>query len=196
MRARFVTIVSLVIAIAPAVAAADDATSAPAPTPWQLILLGGVEQPVGASQDTHALGLDAGVRLAWTSRVGLGAYAAVDYSPTPRSDSAPDPAGARFDTTFATAAIGPRYATGWSRLGLAVEAGGGVAIDHTREQTTLQQDGVTTTTELAPALQAAVEIELAVVSGGGIVVSGGGARAFGSVGYEYAWGMGGLALSF
>ena len=192
MRARFATIVSLVIAVAPAVAAADDATPAPAPTAWQLILLGGVEQPVGASGDTHVRGLDAGVRLAWTSRVGLGAYAAVDYSPIPHAPAD----GTRFDTTFASAAIGPRYATGWSRLGLAVEAGGGVALDHTREQTTLQQDGVTATTELAPALQAAVEIELAVVSGGGIVVSGGGARAFGSVGYEYAWGMGGLALSF
>jgi hypothetical protein len=189
-------IVALAIAITRAsAAAADDAAPAPATTPWQLVMLGGVEQPIGASKDAHVRGLDAGVRLAWTSRMGLGAYAAVDYSPLPHSESAPDPA-ARYDTTFATAAIGPRFAAGWSRLGFAVEAGGGVAIDHTRVETALQLDGVTSSTELAPALQAGVEIQLTVVSGGGIVLSGGGARAFGAIGYEYAWGMGGLALSF
>ena len=192
MRARFATILAIAIARA-GTAAADDAAAPPAPLPWQLVMVGGVEQPIGTSKQAHVHGLDAGVRLAWTSRVGLGAYAAVDYSPLPHT---PDPTGARFDTTFATAAIGPRFAAGGSRLGFAVEAGGGVAVDHTRAQTTLQVDGVTTTTEVAPALQAGVEIELTVVSGGGIVVSGGGARAFGSVGYEYAWGMGGLALSF
>jgi hypothetical protein len=192
MRAWFATVVVIAIARG-GTAAADDAARAPATTPWQLVMVGGVEQPLGASKTAHVHGLDAGMRLSWTSRIGLGAYAAVDYSPLPH---APDADGTRFDTTFATASIGPRFATGWSRLGVAVEAGGGVAIDHTREQTALQIDGVTSTTEVAPALQAGVEIELTVVSGGGIVVTGGGARAFGAVGYEYAWGMGGLALSF
>jgi len=196
MRATFALVTGVIaIAIAGARGSAIAAPSADAQvaTPWTLGMVGGVEQPMGASSDAHERGLDAGMRLAWTSRLGLGVEAALDYSPLPH---APSPDGARFDTTFATAAIGPRFATGWSRFGFAVEAGGGVAVDHTNEQSPLLQGGVTRTTDVAPALEAGVEIELTVVNGGGIMLTGGGTRAFGGVATEYAWGMGGLALSF
>ncbi|HTJ40786.1 MAG TPA: hypothetical protein VL463_01780 [Kofleriaceae bacterium] len=177
MRFAFATL--FVIAIARAAAAAPAAE--PASTPWQLGLVGGALQPLGSMKFSHERGLDAGMRVSWTSRLGLGVEAAVDYSPLPHVPTAD---GTRFDTTYATAAIGPRFAAGWSRLAFAIAAGGGVAIDHT------------ITTDVAPAIEAGLEIQVTVVDGGGILFTGGGTRAFGSLGYEYAWGMGGLALSF
>lgn len=191
MRAAFAVGVT-VIACARAAAAAPDDAAATAPTSWSLGMVGGVLQPLGAMRDSHQRGLAAGVRLAWTSALGLGVEAAIDYSPLPH---VAELEGTRFDTTYTTAAIGPRFALGWSRLGVALAAGGGVAVDHTTTESALLP-GADTRTQVAPALEAGVEIELTVVSGGGIMLTGGGTRAFGSLGYEYAWGMGGLALSF
>ena len=162
---RFAFALVSVIAIARAAAAAPAAST----EPWQLGMVGGVLSPLGAMKESHTRGLDAGVRVSWTSKLGLGLEAAIDYSPLPGT--------AQLETTYGTAAIGPRFAAGWSRLGFAIAAGGGVAIDHT------------TTTDVAPALEAGLEIQVTVVDGGGT-------RAFGSLGYAYAWAMGGLALSF
>jgi hypothetical protein len=193
MRAVFV--VGLAVTATARIAAAAPADGADAdtgPSPWSLGMVGGVLQPLGSMKDSHERGLDAGVRFAWTSRLGLGVEAVIDYSPLPH---APTIDGGRFDTTYATAAIGPRFALGWSRFGVAVEAGGGVAVDHTTEQSAVLPTTQSSTT-VAPAVEAGVEIELTVVQGGGIMLTGGGTRAFGALGYEYAWGMGGLALSF
>jgi hypothetical protein len=193
MRAVFVVGLAVTaVARAAAAAPSDTGSDDTGPSPWTLGMVGGVLQPLGSMKDSHVRGLEAGVRFAWTSRLGLGVEAALDYSPLPH---APTVDGGRFDTTYATAAIGPRFAAGWSRLGFAVEAGGGVAVDHTSEQSPLLP-ALQSATQVAPAVEAGVEIELTVVSGGGIMLTGGGTRAFGALGYQYAWGMGGLALSF
>ncbi len=195
MRVRFAfAFVGAALAVAQVAAAAPEETSPAPPSPpqWSLGMVGGVLQPLGAMRDSHHRGLDAGVRIAWTSRIGLGVEVAVDYSPLPHALTID---GGRFDTIYTTAAIGPRFAAGWSFLRFALEAGGGVAIDHTTNAA-LIVPVTTTETDLAPAAQLGLEIEVPVVSGGGIMLTGGGTRAFGALGYEYAWAMGGLALSF
>jgi hypothetical protein len=195
MRAWFVVVTLLGSgAIARVASAAPDEVvpSEPSRPQFSLGMVGGVVQPLGSLKDSHQRGLIAGLRLGWTSRIGLGVEAAIDYSPLPH---APTLDGARFDTTYALAAIGPRFAAGWTHLRFALAAAGGVAVDHTT-QTSPEPATTASTTEVAPAAQVGVEIEVPVVSGGGFLLTGGGTRAFGSLHYDYAWAMGGLAMSF
>ncbi len=185
------TLVSAVVVSAALIAVpAHAAPDAPASPPrWTLGLVGGALAPLGAMTDTHERGLDAGLRLSWTSAIGLGIETAIDYSPLPRA--AVD--GATFDTIYGLAAIGPRYAAGWSILRLGLAAVGGAAMDRTSRTDEL---GRTTTTAIAPAAQVGVEVELRFVQGGGLMLTGGGTQAFGKLDYRYAYAMGGLALSF
>jgi hypothetical protein len=186
---RFLFACAAVIAAGGAAIAAPEAPASASQPQWSLGLLGGALAPVGAMRTDHRRGLDAGVRVAWTSRLGLGIETAVDYSPLPHATVD----GATFDTVYGVAAIGPRYAAGWSILRLGLAAVGGAAMDRTSRTDVL---GRTTTTEIAPAAQVGVELELRVVSGGGVLLTGGGTQTFGKLDYRYAYAMGGLALAF
>jgi hypothetical protein len=196
MRFSFALVLGATAIARAAAAAPDDASatagSAPARPQFSFGMVGGLLQPTGAMKDSHQRGLIAGLRLAWTSRIGLGIEAAIDYSPLPQR---PTDTGDRFDTTYATAAIGPRFAAGWTHLQFAVAAGGGVAVDHTATASALLAT-TTSSTEVAPAAEVGLEIDVPVVDGGGFMLTGGGTRAFGDLAYQYAWAMGGLALSF
>jgi len=194
MRFSFVVAGLGVIAIARGASAAPEVVPSDrddARGPFSLGMVGGLIEPMKAMKDSHERGMLAGLRLAWTSSIGLGVEAAIDYSPLPRKETID---GARFDTTYATAAIGPRLAGGWSHLRFALAAGGGLAVDHTTEALPLVDP--TSSTTIVPAAEVGVEIEVPVVTGGGFLVTGGGTRAFGTLAYEYAWAMGGLALNF
>jgi hypothetical protein len=193
MRRPVVLAALAAVAMATASTHAAPAESPPAPRPqWTLGMVGGVEVPLAAMKTSHRRGLAAGLRVAWTSRIGLGLEAAIDYSPLPQQQTIE---GERFDTTYTTAAFGPRFAAGWSLVRFALAAGGGVALDHTQASGGLLE-APTTTTTFAPAAEVGLEIELHVVPGGGILLTGGGTRTFGPLDYEYAWAMGGVALAF
>jgi hypothetical protein len=187
-----------VIAAAAAIAAAgagaraapDEGVPAPHRPAWSVSLLGGALQPIGTMKSSHQRGLAAGIRVAWSSRIGLGLEAAFDYSPLPHAAAV----DATFDTTYGTAAAGPSYTVGWPTVRFGIAAMGGMAIDRTRTTDTLL--GATTDTRTAPAITGAVEIKLLLVSGGGLILAGGGTRTFGTLDYRYATATAGLTLAF
>ena len=183
---------SVLIACAATAALARQATAAPdapAPPRWTLGLVGGALAPMGAMANSHVRGLDVGLRVAWTSKLGLGVETAIDYSPLPHATVE----GATFDSIYGLAAVGPRFAAGWSIVRLGLAAVGGAAVDRTRRTDAL---GVSTSTDVAPAAQVGLELELRFVQGGGVMLTGGGTQTFGKLDYRYAYAMGGLALSF
>jgi len=186
-------VIAVAIAAAGANAAAtpDDAGSpAPRRPAWSVSLLGGALQPIGTMKDSHTRGLTAGVRVAWSSRIGLGLEAAVDYSPLPHAAAV----DATFDTTYATATAGPSFTIGWPTVRFGLAAMGGAALDRTRTTNALL--GASTDTRIAPAVTGALEIKLLLVSGGGFILSGGGTQTFGKLDYRYATATAGLTLAF
>lgn len=168
-----------------ALPAAAGAQPAPAPDAergarWSLMLGGGALAPVGEMRDGYQDGLVAGLRVGVRSRLGLGLQLAADYSPLPRRSQGADAP----DTAYGTVALLPGWTIGRGTVRLQLSAGGGVAAEHAM------------TDEIAAAALAQIGLELHVTEGGGLVLLGGATRTFGDLGYQYAWGIGGLTLEF
>lgn len=186
---------ALVLLVAAAGAAPAAAQEAPAPEPAKpvrvsMTLAGGALAPVGGMRDTYQDGLVAGLRLGLRSRIGLGAFLAVDYSPLPRRQLGLD----AYDTTYGTVALVPAWTIGSGTVRLQLGAGGGVALE--RVEMVPDAGPVTTTQGYEPAALGQVGVEVHVARGGGLVLLAGATRTFGEREYQYAWGMGGLTLEF
>ncbi len=162
--------------------------TAPPSIRWSVALLGGALAPARAMRDDHQDALLAGVRVGLTTRVGLSATLAFDYSPLPRREIAAE----TFDTTYGTIALLPGWTFGRGRVRLRLAAGGGVAL----ERTSVREDPMAGATSATPAALAQLALELHVTDGGGLVLASGATKTFddGARAYEYGWALAGLKL--
>jgi hypothetical protein len=138
---------------------------------------------------THQYGLVAMARVSWTSVIGVGAEVGASYSPLPRAPVR----GLRSEGNYGTLVAGPTYTYGQGVWRLALAAGGGLAIERTRQRGTGLDDGATRT---LLAVQGGPRIEIHLVDGGGLVVGGDYTYTFGAVTYSYASYVAGLILTF
>ena len=187
----------LALSAVPAAADSPDKGSSSAPHSYTSVsFLGGLLRPLRRMRSSHDQSLLAGVRVGWTSRLGLGIEVTADYSPLPRDDV---PQLSAYETHFGVLAANPRFTLHWKKLRLWVGAGGGVAIERTTE---LYRDSeVGTRTHWSPAAVAAAGFEIHMLASGGLTLVGSYARLFREldiegVKYEYANLTGGLVFVF
>jgi len=168
--------------------AAADEDSGARSSYWSVSLLGGALVPLPPMNEDHQIGLVAGLRTGWTSKLGLGLGLAADYSPLPRRTAD----GVTYETHYGTVTAGPHWTIGHDTVRLTIGGGGGVAL----EQTTARGATVERSRRAVPAAVGEVVLELHVIGGGGFLLGGGAGFTFGDDPYRYAYGLGGLTLTF
>jgi hypothetical protein len=168
---------------------------------WLVSFVGGVLVPVGETADQRQVGLGVGLRVGYTTRIGLGLAMVAQYSPLPVSsppaggDSAP--ATDVTENHFVTAALVPRFTLGRDVLRLTLGAGGGGIMEQTRSRAADDPDGQTLVDSVfAPAAIGEVGIETHFWGSGGIVVTGSYLRSFGDREAEVGSVLGGLIFTF
>jgi hypothetical protein len=151
---------------------------------------GGALLPFGKGGEGLEQGLSAGLRVGWTSAMGLGLDAVATYSPLPRTAVE----GEQLQTIYTTAALTPRYTLGSGKVRASLAGGGGAAMD----RTTLTIEGMPDTSETswAPAVTGSAAVELHLLDGGGFFLGGAYTRLFGDLEYQYAEGQAGLIFTF
>jgi hypothetical protein len=166
---------------------------------WLVSFVGGVLVPVGETADQREVGLGVGLRVGYTTKIGLGLALVAQYSPLPVSDP-PDGAAPAADVTenhFVTAALVPRFTLGRDVLRLTLGAGGGGIMEQTRSRPADDPNGQTLVDSVfAPAAIGEVGIETHFWGSGGIVVTGSYLRSFGDREAEVGSLLGGLIFTF
>ncbi len=169
---------------------------------WLVSFVGGVLVPVRETADEREVGLGVGLRIGYTTKVGLGLALVAQYSPLPVSDPEPGDGGAApaADVTenhFVTAALVPRFTLGRDVVRLTLGAGGGGIMEQTRSRPAEDETGQTLVDSVfAPAAIGEVGIETHFWGSGGIVVTGSYLRSFGDREAEVGSLLGGLIFTF
>lgn len=132
---------------------------------WSTTLLGGVIVPLGTMTDSHRRSLAAGLRVGWTSRVGLGVDVIGGYSPVSRSDIAD---GQRADSHLIGGMVMPRFTLGRGSVRAWVAAGAGLAFQRTN--VVAGTETVATSNDVAMSADAALAVELHPISGVGLAL--------------------------
>jgi hypothetical protein len=151
--------------------------------------LGGALFPIGSSQTTLQNGLASGVRIGWTSRIGIGVDLKASYSPLAK---APED-GASYQTHYLDLGLMPRFTLGHGTVRLSLAAGGGAAYERTTVTTDTAERSLS---RWAPAAAGWAAVELHLLEGGGIFAGGSYTRLFGGGNYQYAEAVGGLIFTF
>jgi hypothetical protein len=187
-------------AVLAAVALAPADVQAKAKKPyWLVSFVGGVMVPVAETADERKPGLGVGLRVGYTTKVGLGLSLVAQYSPLPVAD-APDtgdePAADVVENHFVSAALVPRFTLGRDVFRLTLGAGGGGIMEQSRSRPT-DEDGATQTDSVfAPAAIGEVGIETHFWGSGGLLVTGSYLRSFGDREAEVGALLGGLIFTF
>jgi len=167
---------------------------------WLVSFVGGVLVPVGETADEREVGLGVGLRVGYTTKIGLGLALVAQYSPLPVSDPPAGDAAPAPDVTenhFVTAALVPRFTLGREVFRLTLGAGGGGIMEQTRSRAAEDEAGATLVDSVfAPAAVGEVGIETHFWGSGGIVVTGSYLRSFGDREAEVGSLLGGLIFTF
>jgi hypothetical protein len=167
---------------------------------WLVSFVGGVMVPVGETADQREPGLGVGLRVGYTTKVGLGLALVAQYSPLPVADAPADGEGESADVAenhFVTAALVPRFTLGRDVFRLTLGAGGGGIMEQTRSRPAGDEDAATQTESVfAPAAVGEVGIETHFWGSGGLVVTGSYLRSFGDREAEVGALLGGLVFTF
>jgi hypothetical protein len=194
MKVRFVVIGALaaaLCAVGPARAQAplgdeDDEND----TAWSMSMLGGAVIPIGDTAETHRVGALALARVAWTSRVGVGAEVMAGYSPLPRHTEAE----ARTATHYGLLVAGPHFTTYWWstwRLTAALDAG--AAVESVRRRVMNRDESDRT---VMPVVGGCLRGELRLGDRGAVTIGAGFHQHLGSRTYQTVETVAGLALTF
>ena len=100
---------------------------------WMISFVGGVLVPVGETADQRDLGLGVGLRVGYTSKIGLGLALAAEYSPLPVVEGGAE-ADVVTENHFIAAALLPRYTIGTGAFRVTLGAGGGGIMEQTRSR--------------------------------------------------------------
>jgi hypothetical protein len=170
---------------------------------WMVSFVGGVMVPVRDTADERELGLGVGMRVGYTTKIGLGLALVASYSPLPVADPPPaqnqgDPAAdVVSENHFASAALVPRFTIGREVFRLTLGAGGGGIMEQTRLRPAGEEGGATRSdTVFAPAALGEIGIETHFWGSGGVVISGSYLRSFGDREAEVGALLGGLIFTF
>jgi hypothetical protein len=200
--ARRVAAVTAALAAALALCPADAAARSKKPY-WMVSFVGGALVPVGDTASERDVGLGVGLRVGYTTRIGLGVTLEAEYSPLPVAGSAGQTgadSGAAADVVtdnhFAAAALVPRFTLGRDLLRLTLGAGGGGIMEQTRSHPAGDSGATRADTVFAPAAIGELGIELHFWGSGGVVVSGSYLRSFGDRESEIGAVLGGLIFTF
>jgi hypothetical protein len=183
-----------VLALAPA-----DAQAKAKKPYWLVSFVGGAMVPVGETADQREPGLAVGLRVGYTTKVGLGLSLVAQYSPLPVAD-APDtgdePAADVVENHFVAAALVPRFTLGRDVFRLTLGAGGGGIMEQSRSRPTDEEGATQTESVFAPAAIGEVGIETHFWGSGGLLVTGSYLRSFGDREAEVGALLGGLIFTF
>jgi hypothetical protein len=167
---------------------------------WLVSFVGGAMVPVGETADERQPGLGVGLRVGYTTKIGLGLSLMAQYSPLPVADPPADGGGEVPDVVenhFVSAALVPRFTLGRDVFRLTLGAGGGGIMEQTRSRPTDQEGGATQTESVfAPAAIGEVGIETHFWGSGGLLVTGSYLRSFGDREAEVGAVLGGLIFTF
>lgn len=194
---------------APAVAAAlaaalilgaPDADARPRKAYWMVSFLGGVMAPLRDTAEKRDVGLGIGMRIGYTSKIGLGLALTAQYSPLPVAEpeaAGEDDVAAVVENHFAAAGLMPRFTLGRGAVRLSIGAGGGGIMEQTRSRPAGQSASATTKdTVFAGAALGELGLETYLWESGGLVVTGSYLRSFGEREAEVGALLGGLVFTF
>jgi hypothetical protein len=177
-----------------------DAQARPRKAYWMASFLGGVMAPLGQTSDERELGLGVGLRVGYTSKLGLGVALSAIYSPLPVVEQEPEAGGQADIVTenhFIAANLVPRFTLGRGAVRLSVGAGGGGILEQTRSRPAGEDASATSTVSVfAPSAVGEVGLETYLWESGGLVVSGSYLRSFGERDSQVAALLGGLIFNF
>ena len=196
--ARRAAAVTVALAAALAVCPADAAAKAKKPY-WMVSFVGGALVPVGDTASERDVGLGVGLRVGYTTKIGLGLALEAEYSPLPVAEPAAEDgavADVVTDNHFAAAALMPRFTLGRELLRLTLGAGGGGIMEQTRSRPAGEGGETRADTVFAPAAIGELGIELHFWGSGGLAVSGSYLRSFGDREAEIGALLGGLIFTF
>lgn len=176
--------------------ASPDAAARPRRAYWMVSFLGGALVPVAETAERRDLGLGVGLRVGFTSKIGLGLALSLDYSPLPVAEvkGADDVVS---ENHFVAGAIMPRFTLGRGAVRLSLGAGGGAIMEQTRsrpaEDPMAAQE---TATVFSTAAQGEVGVETYLWESGGLTFNGSYLRSFGERDSQVAAVLGGLIFTF
>ncbi|HTE51434.1 MAG TPA: hypothetical protein VK698_11360 [Kofleriaceae bacterium] len=197
-RARRTGVAMAALAAAVAVfGRAPDAHARPRKAYWMVSFLGGALLPLGETADERELGLGVGMRVGYTTRIGLGVALTAQYSPLPVTESDDPTADDVVDNNFVSAALVPRYTLGRGALRLSIGAGGGVMLERTTSRPAGDDMAETNTVSVFAASGVGeLGLETYLWDSGGLVLTGSYLRSFGERESEIASVLGGLVFTF
>jgi hypothetical protein len=190
---------ALAAAVIAAVAGAPPAEARPRKSYALIQFLGGALMPVRDTADERKLGLGVGVRVGYTSKLGIGIALSAQYSPMPvvepKVADGEEPAVDVIENHLVSAAVVPRFTLGRGAVRLTVGAGGGGLVERTTSREAA--DGPrSTSSAFAAAAVGELGLETYLWDSGGLVVTGGYLRSFGDREAEIASVLGGLVFTF
>jgi hypothetical protein len=165
---------------------------------WMVSFLGGALAPLRDTADQREIGLGVGLRVGYTSKLGLGVALSAQYSPLPVVEQKPADGGEADVVTenhFVAANLVPRFTLGRGAVRLTLGAGGGGILEQTRSRPA-GEDKANTVSVFAASAVGEVGIETYLWESGGLVLSGSYLRSFGDREAEIASLLGGLIFTF
>lgn len=165
---------------------------------WMVSFLGGALAPLRDTADQREIGLGVGLRVGYTSKLGLGIALSAQYSPLPVVEQEPEDGGEADVVTenhFVAANLVPRFTLGRGAVRLTLGAGGGGILEQTRSRPG-GEDKANTVSVFAASAVGEVGLETYLWDSGGLVLSGSYLRSFGDREAEIASLLGGLIFTF
>ncbi|HYU16433.1 MAG TPA: hypothetical protein VEL05_10185 [Candidatus Acidoferrum sp.] len=169
---------------------------------WVVSLLGGVMVPLRDTADEREVGLGVGMRVGFTSKIGLGLTMTAQYSPLPVAEPTPanglaDDDAPVIENHFVAAGLVPRFTLGRGSVRLSIGAGGGGIMEQTRTRPAGEPASATAKeTVFAGAALGELGVETYLWESGGLVVTGSYLRSFGDREAEVGSLLGGLIFTF